>query len=476
MTKPAGISLTQTPFTKRIDARVRDYVSRRDVFRPKEGVVVGLSGGPDSTALLVILSRLPNKLGLRLTAAHFDHKLRSRKEAADDAAFCERLCHSLGVPLVTGRADVKRRAKANSETIEEAARNLRYRFLGQEAAKRNASAVAVGHMLDDRAETVMLNIVRGAGLDGIGAMPPRALWPFGRGPEIARPLLQLSRKDTERYCRDSGIEPRHDPTNDLPIATRNRMRQELMPVLRSFNPRSDEALARLAEAATADAAFIDGFADSAWREVASRDGDAVVLDRKLRLLAPVIVARVLRRAFRQVAGGQEEIDADHLRRLVTTLEKPRARLPLPGGLVAISDADRLRIQRGEPAPAKRIAEKTLRIPGKTRAGVWTIEARNGTGRATGSDPLVATLDAAAVRGALIVRSRKPGDRLRPLGLRGQKKLQDILVDAKVPRDERDGVPIVADEAGIVWVAGHCIAERARVTGKTKRVVRLRASR
>jgi len=476
VTKSANISLSQTPFTKRIDSRVRDYILQRDIIRPGEGVVVGLSGGPDSTALLVILSWLRDKLGLRLIAAHFDHKLRSRKEAADDLAFCEELSRSLGVPFATGKGDVKRRSSQHGETIEEAARNLRYRFLGQQARKLKATAVAVGHTLDDRAETVMLNIVRGAGLDGLAAMPPRAPWPFGRGPEIARPLLELSRQDTERYCRDSGIEPRRDPTNDLPIATRNRMRQELMPVLRSFNPRSIEALARLADAAARDASFIDGFADSAWRDVASRDGKVVVLDRNLRLLAPVLVMRVLRRAFRQVARGEAEIDAQHLRRLANALEKPRTRLSLPGGLVAIVGADHLQIQRDETTPAKRIDEKLLRIPGKTRAGVWTIESKLGTGRATGKDPLKATLDAAAVRGGLVVRSRKPGDRLRPLGLRGQKKLQDILVDAKVPREERDSVPIIADDAGIVWIVGCCIADRARVTAKTKQVVRLRAYR
>ena len=464
----------QTPFTKRIDARVRDYVRRREAFRGGESVVVGFSGGPDSTALLVILSRLPNKLALNLTAAHFDHKLRSRREAAADAAFCESLCRSLKAPLVAGSGDVKRRAKTHGETIEEAARNLRYRFLGQVARKLNATTVTVGHTLDDRAETVMLNIVRGAGLDGLAAMAPRSPWPFGRGPQIVRPLLELSRKDTERYCRESNIEPRVDPTNDLPIATRNRMRKELMPVLRSFNPRSAEALARLADAATADASFIDGFADSAWREVATREGAAVVLDRSLRVLAPVIVTRVLRRAFHKVAIDAE-LDTEQLRRLVVALEKPRGHLSLPSGLVAIVDPDHLRIQRGEAKQAKRIDEKQLRVPGKTRAGVWTIEARLSTGLATSRDPFEATLDATTVRGSLVVRSRKPGDRLRPLGLRGQKKLQDILVDAKVAREQRDSVPILADQAGIVWVAGHCIADRAKVTPRTKRVVKLRAT-
>ena len=479
----------QTPFTRRIDARVLSFIRKSAAALPiteyrephsivssRESVLVALSGGPDSTALTLVLARLRKELGLKLVAAHYNHRLRSREEAVADQAFCESLCRALRIPLITGAGNVKAHAKQHHESIEEAARNLRYRFLGREAAKRKATAVAVGHTLDDRAETVMLNIIRGAGLDGLGAMPPRAPWPFGRGPDIARPLLELSRKDTERYCADSGIEPRRDPTNELPIATRNRMRRELMPVLRSFNPRSAEALARLAEAATADASFIDGFADSAWLDVARRDGDALILNRNLRLLAPVIVTRVLLRAFRKVSDGEAEIDAEHLRSLAALLEKPRGHLSLPGGLVAIVDAGHIRIQRGPSKPVKRIAEKPLPIPSRTHVGGWTIEARNGRDRSAARDPLEATLEAAAIRGDLTVRSRLAGDRLRPLGLRGQKKLQDILVDAKVPREQRDGVPIVADNAGIVWVVGHCIADRVKVTPRTKQVIRLRASR
>jgi tRNA(Ile)-lysidine synthase len=473
----AKLAPLETPFTRRIDARVLDYIRRREVFRPTEHVVAGLSGGPDSAALLVILSRIAGQLGLCVTAAHFDHKLRSREEAAGDLAFVTELCRAIGVPLVAGRGDVAARVRRGGETTEEAARNLRYRFLGKEARSRSASAIAVGHTMDDQAETVLLHILRGSGLVGLAAMPPRAPWPFGRGPEIARPLLELTRRDTETYCRQSGIEPRRDPTNDLPIATRNRVRHELMPVLRSFNPRVEEALARLAEAAAGDAAFIAEFADSAWRLLAHRDGEAVLLEKKLGKLPTVVVARILLRAYREISAGDAEIDGDHLRRLAEVIGTNRARMSLPGGLVATVDATHLRIQRGLPTTSARIEETRLAVPGVTRAGEWTIEA-NTSGRVTapGRAKDEVTIDADAVRGRLVVRSRKPGDRLRPLGLGGEKKLQDIFVDAKVPRDERDGVPVIADERGIVWVAGHCIDERVAVTSVTRRTTRLKAWR
>ncbi|HEY8765784.1 MAG TPA: tRNA lysidine(34) synthetase TilS [Dehalococcoidia bacterium] len=473
----ASPKLLVTPYTRQTEARVLEYVRRREVFRPGESVLAGLSGGPDSTALLVILSRLRGELGLCVTAAHFDHRLRSRDESAEDFAFATQVCRGLGVPLLSGRGNVTDRARRRSETIEEAARNLRYRFLGGEARRLNAPVIAVGHTMDDQAETVLLHIVRGSGLDGLAAMPPRCPWPFGRGPEIARPLIELTRRDTERYCRESGIEPRRDPTNDLPVATRNRVRRELMPVLHSFNPRVGEALARLAEAAAGDAAFIAEFADSAWRLLARRDGTAIVLEKKLSKLPRVVVVRILRRAFREVSGGDAEIDSQHLRRLSEAVERPRTRMSLPGGIVAMVNAEHLRIQRGEPRAAPVIAEMRLAVPGVTRAGEWTIEAKAVAGRPKrGPARDAATLDRSAIQGALVVRSRRPGDRLRPLGLGGEKKLQDVFVDTKLPREDRDGVPVIADERGIVWVAGHCVDERVAVTAVTRRAIQLTAHR
>ena len=250
-----------------------------------------------------------------------------------------------------------------------------------------------------------------------------------------------------------------------------------MPVLRSFNPRVEEALARLAEAAAGDAAFIAEFADSAWRLLARRDGNAIVLEKKLGKLPRVVVVRILLRAFREVSGGDAEIDSEHLRRLAEAVEKPRTRMSLPGGIVAVVNAEHLRIQRGEPRAAARIAETRLAVPGVTRAGEWTIEAKAVAGRLKpGRARDAATLDGGAIQGALVVRSRRPGDRLRPLGLGGEKKLQDVFVDAKVPREERDGVPVIADERGIVWVAGHCIDERVAVTAATRRAIQLTAHR
>lgn len=467
-----------TAFTRRLEQRATDFIRRRHIFRDGEAIVIGVSGGPDSTALLLALARLREELGLEITAAHFDHMLRTRQEAEGDHEFVEETCRALKVPFVFARGDVKRRVRIEKESVEEASRYLRYRFLAAEAAKAGATAIAVGHTLDDRAETVLLHLVRGTGLDGLAAMAPRARYPLGEGPDIARPLLTVARAETHRYCHDLGLEPRRDPTNDLPIATRNRVRNELMPLLESFNPRVAEALVRMADAAEQDAEFVGAEADWAWRKVATvGDGRVSIKRSVLGVLPPAVAIRLLRRAATQAGASPEAV---HLNDVMESLTKDRSRISLPGGIALIEDQYLVIAGDEAPATAEPIDLTIVQVPGRTRVADWTIEAEVMAREDATSKPRDGTYEATiaqhAISGELVVRSRRPGDRLRPMGLGGSKKLQDILVDAKVPLEERDGVLVFADDDGVVWVAGHSLDERVALTPRTRRVVRLRARR
>lgn len=471
-------SKRRQPFRRAVEIRVRRFIQERAVLQQGEGVLVAVSGGADSTAMMFILHQLASEFAWRLTVAHFDHRLRGREEAAADLEFVSRLAQSLGLPFARGAGDVARRARSKGESVEQAARALRYQYLSKQARAAGATVVATGHTLDDQAETVLLHMIRGSGLDGLAGMRPRSAWPLGRGPKVGRPLLDLRRAETRRYCREAGIEPREDATNELLLATRNRVRHEVLPVLRRLNPRVEEALARLADVASEDAAALDAQAAEALRASSRRRKGGVSLNvEALRGLPPAIRSRVLRLALSRVLGSGLDIGAVHIEALTKLVESGPGQASLAHGVVAIRDSRTLALVPGRPSVAAAVSETRLAVPGVTEAGGWRfeVEVMESLGMMRGLRRLEVYLDADAVKGGLWVRSRRIGDRMRPVGLGGTKKLQDIMVDAKVPRGQRDGVPVVAADWGIAWVAGICVDERA-TAGAGGRVVRLRARR
>jgi tRNA(Ile)-lysidine synthase len=477
-TKTQAAGLASTRFTVGLERRVLGHILKQRIFTPREPVLVAISGGPDSTALLTILSRLRAKVDIDLAAAHFDHMLRTRREAEDDTNFVRAVAAELDVPLVAGAADVRASARRNRHSLEDAARRLRYAFLGEQALSSSASCVSVGHTMDDQAETVLLHLIRGAGLDGLAGMRPRSHWPFGAGPDVARPLLGIRRVDTERYCVELGIEVRRDPTNDVPIATRNRLRHELMPILRRFNPKIEEAIARLADVASGESAYLDELAMSYFPDAASLESGAVSVSRKELLRShPAIARRLIRLAVEQARGATADIDAVHVEALLDALQASPGSYSLPAGLTARTDDRSLTIYAGPAPAAEEIPETKLSVPGATAAGRWNISAQitavpPGLNEVT---PAEALLDLARTGHQLTVRSRRPGDRLRPLGLGGEKKLQDILVDAKVPACERDGIPLICAGDQIAWVVGHCIDDRFALGPGTQEALHVSAT-
>jgi tRNA(Ile)-lysidine synthase len=464
--------------------KVSRYVTQRAGLGWDERAVIAVSGGQDSTALALLLAptRVP-ALGQRtFFLAHFNHGLRSSEEANQDASFVRMLGERLGIEVLFGVGDVRAYARTTHESIEQAARMLRYRFLAEQASKVGASVVVTGHTASDQVETVLMNIIRGSGLTGLRGMLPRSAWPFGDGPDIARPLLLLTREETMMYCREMDVEPREDPTNDLLIAQRNIIRHEILPALRRLNPRVDDAIARLASAVEGDVAYLDQEVAGLWKSLAKElEGEVVFGRPQMSKLDAALFKRLIARAAGQLSSGGLP-SAEHLEAVASARNsKRRWSVTLPGGVVVVAGSRNMHVVRTEltnvrasPLPVTEIG-----VPGTAVVGPWTIEAsagETGSDASSQTDPLAATLDADAVDGQLVVRSRKPGDRLRPLGLGGEKKLQDIFVDAKVPREERDCVPIIADERGIVWVVGHCIDERVAVTKATRRAIRLTARR
>ena len=472
------IQKARSRFGRLLERRILRFIQNNNILRPGERVVVGVSGGPDSTLLLLTLAHLKKELNIDLSVSHYDHKLRSKNEACADFEYVANLAQTLNLRFTFGSGDVRSASVDGQLSLEEAGRQLRYSFLAEEASRLKSQVVTVGHTANDQAETVLLHIIRGSGLRGLAAMAPRTSWPLGDGPDLARPLLALSRNDIIRYCQEESLIPRLDPSNHLLEASRNRVRHELLPALLQFNPKVEDALCRLAEAASNDADYLDNAASLLWIKLANKNAGQVVFPvPALTNLEWAMTSRLLRRAVQHLAGPGSELGTVHLKAVWAALHKQSDGVSLPYGLTAIVDKDNLRIGAPTvPTKATPIIERDLILPGRTVIGRWMVEAKYidiPTIDNLTAGPLEAYLDSEVIGPQLTVRSRRPGDRISPLGLGGEKKLQDLLVDAKLPAEQRDAVPLVCASWGIAWVVGYRIDQRAAVSPKTKQVVHIK---
>lgn len=421
----------------------------------EQPLVVGVSGGPDSTALLVALAAVRG--GRSLSVSHVDHGVRSTAEREADEAFVRALCAERGLPCVVHRP----RPGAASE---DALRRARYGALLEGARAVGAKAVVLGHTKDDQAETVLLHLVRGAGIAGLRGMALRDPWPFpadGDAPDVVRPLLALRRSEVEAYLGARGITARNDPTNLGRRYARSRIRADVLPVLAKENPRIVEAIARAAADVRDAAELIDDLVDRAWGRVWV---DAGGLDAEGLAELPAAVRRAaILRALRSLAPPGSALGADAVERVEDLLAGPAGRSADVGsGLRAVRRAADVRIspEVAEPLPTTTLsAERTL-------IGPWEATLEN-VADVAANDAWSLELTGEIAAGPIVVRARAPGDRIRLAG--GTRKVQDVLVDAKVPRDDRDAIPIVCGGDGrIVWVAGvradpAAVRERGRGT-------------
>lgn len=456
------------------------HALRWSLFTPHDRVLVALSGGPDSLSLLHVLWAEREARGLAsVEAAHLDHGLRGDESAAE-AAWVAAWCQERGIPCHVGRADVVSLARERKRSKQEAARAARLAFLEETAARTGAHKIATGHTRDDQIETVLMNVLRGTGLDGLRGIPAR------RG-LFVRPLLDVSRAEIEDYCAAQGLEPRRDPSNLSPDTyTRNRVRLELLPLLvRDYNPAVAEALVHLSEIAERDLDYLQTQADAALAELTrERDVFRLVLDRPaLARLHPALLRHLLRRAIASLRGTGEGITYDHIEAICQAVTNPRAQpfgLTLPAPVCAVEvGGQTVRLTLTFPPPAAPDASLPLPVPGTAAllGTDWIVRAGFDPFPPTATlDADTVTLDADAVfSDTLTLRNWRRGDRVDPLGMGGRhKKVSDIFTDAKVPRAERRRVPLVADAQGIIWVVGHCVAERVKVTPETRRWLYLAA--
>lgn len=455
------------PPPTRLDSVFDQAVTRHGLIAPGDAVLVGVSGGPDSTALLHLLHARAERLRLRLGVGHLDHGL--RPESAADAAAVARMASDLGLPYHLERADVDALRRRMRMSVETAAREARFDFFRRAAERHGYTRVALGHHAGDNAETLLLNLLRGSGRRGLGGIRPL------RDGLYVRPLLRAHRSDIDAFLAARGLVSLSDRTNLDPSIRRNRIRHELIPLLeREYRPGALVALSRAAELLAEEDAWIDELAAPLLTRLlrSAAPGrlelEAAGFDRQ----PPAAQRRILRAALQRVHGGLRRVGFVHL-------EDARAGTRhLPDGLRVTRTGAAIVVERSV-APARPRPDAPpqweYRLPAcgtlhiAETGEVLRVAETSPTG-AAGDDPFRVLLDADALVFPLTVRNRRPGDRFHPLGAPGSQTLKKFFIDHKVPAEERLRCPLLLSGDRIVWVAGHRVDERVRVRPETRRVL------
>jgi tRNA(Ile)-lysidine synthase len=462
-------------------------LQKRCLLQPQKPLLVGVSGGPDSLCLLDALWRM----GFSLVVAHLDHQLRFASEL--EAETVRRAANERGLDFILGRQDVNAQAEELGLSIEEAAREARYRFLFAQAVHSGAQAVAVGHTADDQVETVLMHLLRGAGLSGLKGMAYR-LSPNAWSLEIplVRPLLGVWRQEVLEYIQEYNLTPVLDESNLDTRFYRNRLRRELIPYLEEYNPRLRQSIWRMADVLSGDHETLDMLIDSTWPICVRQEGAAFVEFEAaiLRSQPTGMQRRLLRRGIDHLRPGLRDVDYESLARALKFLEAPSrsGQIDLIAGLRLSLDAGGLWLATWEgglpPGDWPQIAEgeeQRLPLPGVALiSGGWQIRSEilenlpaDPARVWANADPYQAYLDLDQLQTTLHVRSRRPGDRFQPMGMGGHSiKISDFMINARLTRRARQDWPLVLSGDEIVWLPGFRLAHPYRIQETTRRWVRL----
>lgn len=456
--------------------QVRETVRRHQLLAAGDTVLVAVSGGGDSVALLALLCALRAELGISLHVVHLNHRLRS--EADDDAAFVQDLAATFHVPVTIESSDVRALAINEKRSLEDAGRTARYAFFARVASRLRAGRVATAHTRDDQAETVLMRLWQGAAWEALAGIPP--VRPLGEA-MVIRPLCELTRAELIGHLREQGLRWREDATNCDRRVVRNRIRHDILPVLERQHLQLRSLLWRVGETVRHTEQFLQDLTQAAWDRMARRHGTTLALPlQEFHHFPRAVQRRFVHRAVEAVAGWNRPVPRVIEEEVVRlgVASRPGTQVDL-GVCLARCGYEMLEFLPYPPAAPE--ASYMLPVPGRVTAEAFGIVVAAELAQATSDQgpsttPEMVDLDAAAIGTPLQVRPWRPGDWFRPRGLGGKKKLQDFFVDAKIPRWNRAFVPMLIDARGqIAWVIGHRVAETAQVTAATTRVARIRVT-
>jgi len=463
---------------------LREVTQKKCALINRTPIIIGVSGGADSLVLLDLLSK-----DYQVVVAHFNHCL--RPESSRDAQIIEKIAQHYSLPFILGEGDVENFAQANHLSIEEAARDMRYRFLFEQAEKNKAQAVAVGHHADDQVETILMHLLRGTGLDGLSGMAYHSLPnPWNSRIPLVRPLLQIWRSEINNYCAENKISPLIDSTNADITYFRNRIRQNLIPELESYVPGFRKRIWRTADLIGNDRILLEEQTENAWQAVLMNSGlGYVVLHCHIfNNLLLGLKRRLIRKAIFFLRQDQRDVDYDLVQRAINFASQPPTTKEADLGLdlkISIEEDQLIISDRNSDLPTSQwpqlVADFMLDIPAELDLGNgWILKVELPLDKESAindsrksQNPFQAWVSWGDRELKLLVRRRTAGDRFHPLGMDGRSmKISDLMVNEKIPRRARAGWPLICSGEEIIWIPGYRLSHYFRVTNISKSVVKL----
>ncbi len=459
--------------------RFKEYLVKNNLIKEGDSVLLGVSGGPDSLTMLDLFTKIKGEYCLNVVVFHLNHMFRN--EAFTEAVFVKNQTENYGLKAIIEEFDVPKYIKNEGLSPEEAAREVRFKLMKKWVRELKLQKIALAHNRDDLVETVFLNLIRGTGLKGLVGIEPVTI--HGQI-EVIHPLLSIYREEIEEYCRHNGLKPVYDQTNKKNIYTRNKLRNEVIPYLeKEINPGLKAVIARTAEHIGVEENYLSRLADKKLDElIINKKHKEITLNLQGFKKSHIVLRnRIIKKAIGLVKGDYIDIYSAHYEEIDKLIQRGQT-----GKYVELTDGisvrllyDNLIIEKRDDCREELEAfSYKLSVPGKIilSAGLeitaevfevlpeWkTISAR----------PEVCICDLGKIEQPLTVRNRKPGDRFRPLGMKGFKKLKDFFIDEKIPERERNKIPIILDNSGqLIWVGGLRMDDRYKVTGETNKFLKL----
>jgi tRNA(Ile)-lysidine synthase len=430
-----------------------ETIQKHNMLVKGDKVVVGLSGGPDSLAMIHALFQISGKVGIELVAVHVNHLLRGEHADADED-FVKAFCSALGIKCYAFKVNVAEYASDHGLSFEEAGRRVRYEKFDQVRTEVGGTKIAIGQNRNDLVETFFINLFRGSGIDGLSSIE------FVRDGVFIRPLLEVDRIDIEKYCESNRLEARRDHTNDENDYVRNKIRNELIPFLKiNFNPSINETIFRTTEVMKEEKYFWSQHVKGLFNDICTSEEEKIVIQgRAYAALTASEQKQLLRFCIKILRKHLVDISSEHLNQ-IRSLNRTNTSIRL-------DDDFSVSYEYGDFVVFKRKSENTDENPPELNA--IHLELSGYTKDLT--DQWTVALDADRIKGQLYVRKRINGDRFVPLGMKGHKKIKDFFIDEKVPMAKRDATWIVCDEEKIVWVHGMRIHDHCKITKDTKNIV------